>query len=167
MYEKPISTFAERLNKAIKNRGVSSAEVARRTGISSAAVSRYLRGSYTPKQNKMYLLARYLRVNPAWLMGYDVSEEPVKEAISVKAREIRQSASIHLVEDKIQELTDILSAMKNDITFLSPSEKGLILKYRQIPTEQQVAIRATIDSMYALVQQNAPTTTANSDEGES
>ena len=113
----------------------------------------------------MYLLARYLRVNPAWLMGYDVSEEPVKEAISVKAREIRQSASIHLVEDKIQELTDILSAMKNDITFLSPSEKGLILKYRQIPTEQQVAIRATIDSMYALVQQNAPTTTANSDEG--
>ena len=165
MYEKPTSTFAKRLYEAIKNRGVSSAEVARRTNISSAAISRYLRGDYTPKQDKMYQLARYLRVNPAWLMGYDVPENQKEALMTATAKEAQNSRNIDMVEDKMQELINILSAMKDDITLLSPLEKGLVAKLRQLPREQQIAVKATIDSMYALVQQNAPST-ANG-EGES
>ena len=164
MYEKPTCAFAERLSEAIKKRGVSSAEVARRTSISSAAISRYLRGDYTPKQNKMFLLSRYLRVNPAWLMGYDVPEEQKEAAMTVSAKEILQEASIYSVEHKIQDLIDILSKMKHDITVLSSSEKKLISEYRQLTTEQQVAIFATIDSMYALVkQQKAPSVDGEGD----
>ena len=55
MNKKPTSPFAQRLYEAIKKRGVTSADVARHTQISSAAISRYLRGSYVPKQDKMFM----------------------------------------------------------------------------------------------------------------
>ena len=72
MYEEPIESLSDRLREAMYIRDVSAAEISRNTNISTAAISRYLHGDYVPKQDNTYALATYLRVNPAWLMGYDV-----------------------------------------------------------------------------------------------
>ena len=38
-------------------------------------ISQYLSGKVEPRQNKIYILAKALDVNEAWLMGYDVPKE--------------------------------------------------------------------------------------------
>ena len=64
--------FHDRLIEAMKIRSVSAADLCRLTGIDKSALSRYRSGAYKPNQLNTYLLAQALRVNPAWLMGFDV-----------------------------------------------------------------------------------------------
>lgn len=64
--------FHDRLIEAMKIRSVSAADLCRLTGIDKSSLSRYRSGAYKPNQLNTYLLAQALRVNPAWLMGFDV-----------------------------------------------------------------------------------------------
>lgn len=70
-----IDTFANRLDKAISIRKVKQSELSARTGIDKSLISNYLSGKYKAKQNNVYLLAKALNVNEAWLLGYDVPME--------------------------------------------------------------------------------------------
>lgn len=72
--------FAERLTQALDLRGLSAADLSRATGVSEGTISCYKKGKYQAKQNRVYDFARALRVDPAWLMGYDVPMEPQKQA---------------------------------------------------------------------------------------
>lgn len=74
-YTPPTATVAERLKTAMEIRHMSAAETSRAADISRAAMSHYLRGQYAPKQDKIYLLSKALRVSPVWLMGFDVPME--------------------------------------------------------------------------------------------
>lgn len=65
-------TFAERLRDIIKERELLQVELCKMTGIGKSAMSQYLSGSFTPKQENLYKLASALHVSEAWLMGYDV-----------------------------------------------------------------------------------------------
>lgn len=67
--------FAERLTQALDLRGLSAADLSRATGVSEGTISCYKKGKYQAKQNRVYDFARALRVDPAWLMGYDVPME--------------------------------------------------------------------------------------------
>lgn len=69
-----VNTFSYRLQYAMTLRGMNGAEITDKTErlghkIGSSAVSQYLSGKYTPKQDKIYVLARVLSVSPLWLMG--------------------------------------------------------------------------------------------------
>lgn len=70
------STTSQRLKKALSLRDMRQSELAEKTKIGRSAISQYVSGKVTPKQDKIYLLAQALHVDPAWLMGYDVSMEP-------------------------------------------------------------------------------------------
>lgn len=48
------------------------------TNISKSNISSWISGRYEPNQHKLFILAKALNVNEAWLMGYDVSRE-IKE----------------------------------------------------------------------------------------
>ncbi len=67
--------FSERLQEAMDIRDMSQAELVKLTGITKGAISSYINGTYTAKQNNSYKLALALRVDPAWLMGKDVPME--------------------------------------------------------------------------------------------
>ena len=69
------STFAERLNAIIQEQNIRQIDLCKKTGIGKSAMSQYLRGSFAPKQQKLYDLAEALNVSEAWLMGYDVPRE--------------------------------------------------------------------------------------------
>jgi len=49
----------------------------RQLGISmgKSALSQYVNDKQSPDQDRLYLLAKTLNVNEAWLMGYDVPKE--------------------------------------------------------------------------------------------
>ena len=65
-----MNIFQARLKEAIENMGITQAELARRSGISRASITDYLKGKYEAKQDKIYPLAQALNVSEAWLMGY-------------------------------------------------------------------------------------------------
>lgn len=69
------STFSQRLADAMEKRDKRAIDLSDTTGISRSAISSYLAGRWLAKQDKVYLLAKALNVNEAWLMGYDVPME--------------------------------------------------------------------------------------------
>jgi repressor LexA len=85
-----MSNFAKRLNYAMRVRGITTqTELVEATGISKGAISSYLEGRYEPKQQNLYLIAKALRVNPAWLMGKDVPMDPIPEnAVPFKIKKV-------------------------------------------------------------------------------
>lgn len=64
-----------RLNEALRVRGMSAADLCRQTKIPTSSMSRYMTGHSVPKQNALAKMADALKVNPAWLMGYEVPME--------------------------------------------------------------------------------------------
>lgn len=70
-----MSTISERLKEAMEIRQLRQADLAEKTKIGKSSISTYISGAYDPKQKNIYLLAKALDVNEAWLMGYDVPME--------------------------------------------------------------------------------------------
>ncbi len=68
-----MSVFSERLNQTLKSQGVTQAQLSSRTGIPKSAISQYLSGKFSPKQDRVYLICKVLNVSPAWITGYDAA----------------------------------------------------------------------------------------------
>lgn len=66
---------SDRIKKAMDLRNLRQVDLIERTQLGRSAISQYVSGKVTPKQDKVYLLAKALNVSPAWLMGYDVPME--------------------------------------------------------------------------------------------
>ena len=69
------ATCAERIKRALSIRGMKQSELCQATKIPKSAISQYISGAFEPKQDRIYLIARALRVSEAWLMGFDVPME--------------------------------------------------------------------------------------------
>lgn len=70
-----MKTTSERIKEGMYIRDMKQSDLVEATGISKGALSSYISGRYTPKQNNIYLIAKALNVNEAWLMGSDVPME--------------------------------------------------------------------------------------------
>lgn len=66
-----ISNFSKRFTYALDLRNKSMADISRETGINKASLSQYANSIYTPKQDRIFLIANALDVSPSWLMGFD------------------------------------------------------------------------------------------------
>lgn len=69
------NNFQSRLLEGMNLRGLKQVDLAERTGLSKSRISHYTSGRYEAKQEALYLIAKALDVNEAWLMGHDVSME--------------------------------------------------------------------------------------------
>lgn len=63
---------AERLNELLNYFNIRQTDLSRRTGIPKSAISMYLKGERSPRQDRISDIAEAYNVNEAWLMGYDV-----------------------------------------------------------------------------------------------
>jgi len=68
----------EIFEKLIKDKGLRVSDVARATGISNATFSAWKRGEYTPKQDKLRVVADYLGVSLNYLLTGEESEQDAK-----------------------------------------------------------------------------------------
>lgn len=73
-----MEKFNERLKEAMQIRNISQSELSKKTNVSKSSISQYLSGYYKPKQDRIGQFAKVLKVNEAWLMGYDVPMEQAK-----------------------------------------------------------------------------------------
>jgi transcriptional regulator with XRE-family HTH domain len=105
MCEKPMTMFADRLRKAMDSRCVSAADVSRHTNISTAAISHYLSGNYTPKYENMTKLSRFLNIDTEWLIGndgcFDYSESQYQNDQTLIEK---QNERIAQLEEEVAEL---------------------------------------------------------------
>jgi transcriptional regulator with XRE-family HTH domain len=68
--------FSIRLNLAMVENNLKQVDLCNKTGIGKSAMSQYLSGSFVPKNDRIYLLAKTLNVSPEWLIGYDSEKQP-------------------------------------------------------------------------------------------
>ena len=63
-----MENFGTRLKQTMEEKGMSASELSRASGVGKNLISYYIHGRCLAKQDKVYLLAKALRVNPGWLM---------------------------------------------------------------------------------------------------
>ena len=101
-------TTQQRLREALSARNMLPIELSRLSGIGKSAISQYLSGKVTPKQDKIYKLAQALKVNESWLMGYDVPMEQSPSPVSDDLPILTQRDERQIAKD----LEDMLHSLK-------------------------------------------------------
>ncbi|VDG20899.1 helix-turn-helix domain-containing protein [Lactiplantibacillus mudanjiangensis] len=74
-----MSIFAERLKAAMQQVPITSAQLAKQTGIGRSSISQWLSSKYVAKHDKVVVLAQALQVEPEWLIGAEVTEPVASE----------------------------------------------------------------------------------------
>lgn len=84
---KTISGFSTRLKEAMSLKGLKQVELCEKTGIGKSSMSHYINGTHSPTTDRVYLIAKALGVNEAWLLGYDapIEIEHIKPKTMVQA----------------------------------------------------------------------------------
>lgn len=67
--------FKDRLKQAMDFRNVKAVDLCERGNIPKSAMSYYISGRSEPKSPRLYIIAKLLDVDEAWLLGYDVPME--------------------------------------------------------------------------------------------
>ena len=79
MYTGRIETCGKRIIKALALKEMKQTELCTLTKIPKSSLSLYISDAYEPKQDRLYIMAEVLDVDPVWLMGYDVPMEREKK----------------------------------------------------------------------------------------
>lgn len=110
----------DRLREALDVREKKAIDLAKDLEIPKSAISQYLSGYRTIKDSKrLYVIAKYLDVSEAWLMGFDVPMERRMEKIN-------------------DTITDIVVRMRTDSEFLSVVEALNNLDAEQLQSMKQM-----------------------------
>ena len=118
MYQNPTESCATRIKKALSIRNMKQSELCEKTNIPKSALSEYISGAYEPKQDRVFILAQALNVDPVWLMGFDVPMEKEDKKIS------------------------------SDELALTEGEKALIKLLRRVPvSEQPIVIEKILSAL--------------------
>ena len=106
--------FQYRLLKTLNERGMTASELSRLSGIGKSDISNYLNGKYLAKQDKVYLLAKALNVDPGWLItGVEPRKKPPEEAEVPKTAEARILATgiDKLPKEQREQALNVIKAM--------------------------------------------------------
>jgi transcriptional regulator with XRE-family HTH domain len=108
-----VDTFSNRLNTAMKIRNIKATELSLKTGIAKSSLSEYINGKYEAKQDGVYLLAKALDVNEAWLMGCDVPMERKDTLSDIRMASYNGIDTEGLDENDIDEINRFVEFIKN------------------------------------------------------
>lgn len=67
--------IANRFYTILSKRQMTPAELARKAGLNESSISQYMNGIHKPSNVSAAKMAAVLKVNPLWLMGYEVAME--------------------------------------------------------------------------------------------
>ena len=80
-----IATFGDRLKEALKVNNMTQSKLSEISGINTSTISEYIKGKYDPSRSRIFEFSEILKVNPVWLMGFDVpmKDEKLEKEIEV------------------------------------------------------------------------------------
>lgn len=79
-----VVKFSKRLKELMEDTGHNTYTLADAVFLTPGTISKYVNARMEPKRNTIELLAKHFKVNPAWLMGYDVDKWLEIQAQSTK-----------------------------------------------------------------------------------
>lgn len=94
-----------RIKEAMELRNLNQTDIVERTNIKKSALSQYISGKITPRQNAIDELSKVLNVSEPWLMGYDV---PMKRTVLKKETQKSKTDEIVLTPEQEAELQYII-----------------------------------------------------------
>lgn len=100
------SNSSERLKELMAYYGINQTDICKKTGIPKSAISMYLSGKRSPRQDRISDIAEAYGVDEAWIMGYDV---PMSQATHNNIDSIK---TIHSTEYDAKLLEDFHSLDK-------------------------------------------------------
>lgn len=74
-----VARLQDRLQEALRIRGMKQIELSRKTDVPKGAISYYLLGKSSPKADRLNLICTALNVSEAWMLGYDVPMNRTEE----------------------------------------------------------------------------------------
>ena len=98
-----------RIEEALRIRGMKQVELAEKTGISRGTINNWLKNKYQPKQKALHALATVLGVSEMWLAGYDVPME--RPAAQVKMDALAQVVNVIRKDERLTNLVINLSSL--------------------------------------------------------
>ena len=98
---------AKRLTLALSNANMKPQELADKSGVSKSSISQYVNGSHAPSNISSGKMAPILKVNPLWLMGFDV---PMVETEQSKS----QTVTPHFDSKKFNDLIEKYKVLDDD-----------------------------------------------------
>ena len=100
----------DRLRAALEIREKKAVDLSRDLKIPKSAISQYLSGHRIIKDSKrLYIIAEYLNVSEAWLMGFDVPMEKIKKDDTQKDIVVRNEMS-----ESTKALIDFVKSVPED-----------------------------------------------------
>lgn len=113
-----MAKASKRLGELLEYLQMSKAEFSREIGASKSAISQYMSGDRTMRQDRIGLIAEKFNIDPAWLLGYDV---PMRREIG----NVRLNKSLDMM--------------------LSYKEQRVVTAYRSAPHSIQTAVDKLLD----------------------
>ncbi|MCT8972862.1 helix-turn-helix domain-containing protein [Microbaculum marinisediminis] len=90
------STTADRVKSAREAAGLSTAQVARRLGVTTRTLASWENGRSAPRANRLFMLAGVLDVTPTWLIGGEGTVPPGgRHEIALLKGELKRLRSHH------------------------------------------------------------------------
>lgn len=106
--------FSKRLRQAMDDCHMSATELSEASGVGKSDISNYLKAKYKPKQDKVYMLASALNVDPVWLFALDMMlpETGAQEQTSCRKKELIQQANDILNGMPVEQLESFVSLFR-------------------------------------------------------
>lgn len=136
MVEKTATT-AERLRFILETENIKQADILERClpyleqfkiKMNRSDISQYIAGKATPKQNKLYILARALNVSEAWLMGYDVDKERQERPEPASPAAVHAQMGWTLKDEK----GGIIAEIETTAAGMNERQLGQLLEYAKM-----------------------------------
>ena len=90
--------FMFRLRKALEDKGITRTELSQISTVAKGDITHYLKGDYVPKQDKCYLLAKALDVDPGWLMtGNEPNVKETNDAVEDEPEDVPKTPEARAV----------------------------------------------------------------------
>ena len=137
-----IMSCCERIKEAMKANKIKQVTLCELTGIPKSAMSQYVSGIITPKDDRLSRLANALGVSPAWLKGYDVPMQPDK----ISGLEFLQG-NVHMAP-LFESVAAGFGCYANDQVI----DYVPLLINNEADAEQTICIKVSGDSMYPKIE---------------
>lgn len=121
--------ISAKLREALEAKGMKQADLVKLIGLGKSAISQYLSGKVTPKQDKIELLAKALNVDASWLIGVDEKDLQEKQdsPIASKFRMLQRAFEKRPVQeqDKTMKILDAMfDECQKEFEKLDSKKKG-------------------------------------------
>lgn len=94
-----MNEFAKKLKIAIAERGMTQGELAEKSGVTEASISRYVNGGRTPNLGKVKMLAECLNVSVSYLLGDE--DDAMRPVSLVVAKDVGERTEYTIVDTYI------------------------------------------------------------------